>query len=82
MGKTGTQVMGSEPAFGRVLFWHCSCFLQQIFPFHEVAMKLLVVLLLLCSLVGCEMNKTTSPNATKVKIDVDKGGVDVEVNKK
>jgi len=44
-------------------------------------MKLLLVLAFAC-LMGCEASKVTKPDATTVKVDVGRGGVDVEIKKK
>jgi len=45
-------------------------------------MKLLIAVLVLCGLAGCEYKKVETPHTTKVNIDIKPGsGVNVEVKK-
>lgn len=45
-------------------------------------MRLIIFTLMLCFLIGCEVNRTTKPNSTSVKVDIGKDGVNVDIEKK
>lgn len=45
-------------------------------------MRLIVLAFMTFSLVGCEVNQTSKPNSTSVKVDIGKGGVNVDIEKK